>query len=110
MERKIKNIINNEYIYSVATKFVSVLLTLLQSILVARYLGAALQGTSSYIISITSIGAIVVTFGMHQAYPYFRKNLGKEAIFKDFISITYLVFFVLFIFSIIISLFFFEFN
>ncbi|MBR3039864.1 MAG: polysaccharide biosynthesis C-terminal domain-containing protein [Lachnospiraceae bacterium] len=106
MGNKIKSIIKNEYIYSIVTKFVSVILSLLQSILVARYLGSALQGTSSYIASVTSIGAIVVTFGMHQAYPYFRKKLGKEAIFKDFISITYVVYSILFILSVFIGLFF----
>ena len=103
MGKRIKKLIKNEYIYSIVTKFVSVILTLLQSILVARYLGAALQGVSSYIVSIVSIGAIVITFGIHQAYPYYRKQLGKDAIYKDFITITYTLYAILFILSIIIG-------
>ena len=66
----IKKMISNEYIYSVLTRFITVAVSLIQSILVARYLGAALKGSAIYIKSITSIGAIIVTFGMHQAYPY----------------------------------------
>lgn len=104
----IKKIIKNEYVYSILTKFFTVLIGLLQSVLIARYLGAALQGSSSYISSITSIGAIVITFGLHQAYPYFRKKYGKDAIYRDFISIIMLLYTIYFIISVLLALFVFK--
>ncbi len=89
---KLSRLLHNEYFFSILSRFASVAISLLQSILVARFLGAALQGTSSYITSITNIGAIVITFGMHQAYPYFRKKYGKEKIFNDYMSLMIILF------------------
>ena len=89
---KVKKLIKNEYVFSIFSRFVSVAISLIQSILVARFLGSALQGTSSYITSITNIGAIVITFGMHQAYPYFRKKYGKEKIFNDYMTLIIVLF------------------
>ena len=80
-------LLKNEYVFSILSRFASVALSLLQSVLVARYLGKVLQGVSAYITSITNVGAIVITFGMHQAYPYFRKKLGRDAIFHDYMSL-----------------------
>lgn len=84
----LKRFFQNEYMFSVLTKFITFGIGLLQSILVARFLGAELKGTNAYISSIASIGSIIITFGMHQAYPYFRKKLGKDAIYEDYISVV----------------------
>ena len=46
-------LLKNEYVFSILSRFASVALSLLQSVLVARYLGKALQGVSAYITSIT---------------------------------------------------------
>ncbi len=99
MMRVIQSIKKNEYLFSIATKFLNIVLGMIQSILIARFLGASLRGNLSYIQSISSVGAIVITFGMHQAYPYFRKKYGKDAIFREYITITYIVFFLYFIIS-----------
>lgn len=101
--KRLKTIIKNEYIYSIVTKIISLGIALIQSVLVARYLGPKLQGTSAYITSIVSIGAIIITFGMHQAYPYFRKKYGKNYIYNDFISLIYLLYGTYFFLSIILS-------
>ena len=68
------------------------LISLVQSVLIARYLGAELQGVFSYIASITSVGAILITFGLHQAYPYFRKAYGKENIYNDYLSLIIVIY------------------
>lgn len=88
----IKKLLKNEYIYSIVTKFFTLAFSLIQSILVARFLGAELKGEYSYIYSIVAIASIVITFGMHQAYPYFRKKLGRDMIYDDFISIIYILY------------------
>lgn len=105
MYPKLRKLLKNEYVFSVFSRFVSVFLSLLQSVLVARYLGAELQGVSSYITSIVNIGAIVITFGMHQAYPYFRKNYGKDKIYNDYMSLVVFLYaiFILIAFGLYIS-------
>lgn len=88
----IMKFIKNEYIYSILTKFITVFTGLLQSVIIARFLGSALQGVSSYISSMVSIGSIIITFGIHQAYPYFRKKSGKDKIYQDFLSIIVILY------------------
>ena len=92
MSKRLKKIAKNEYIFSMMTKMISFSLGLIQSVLLARFLGAELKGVNAYISSITSVGSIVITFGMHQAYPYFRKKYGKDAIYQDYISLIMMVF------------------
>ena len=87
-------LIKNEYVYSIITKFINIAVGIIQSVLVARFLGAELRGVNAYISSITSIGAIVITFGMHQAYPFFRKKYGKDAIYRDYVSLTMLLYYI----------------
>lgn len=102
-KRKLFSLVKNEYVYSVLTKFITIAVGILQSVLVARYLGAELKGMNAYITSITSIGDVVISFGLHHAYPYFRKEYGKDYILKDFVSITYLLYAVLEIISIVLA-------
>lgn len=76
-------ILKNEYLFAVINKFVLVFLGLLHSVLLARYLGSELKGEVSYIQSIVSTGSVILTLGLHHAYPYYRKrNDPKEYISK----------------------------
>ena len=100
---RFKNIIKNEYLFSIITRFFVIAISMLQSIVVARYLGASLKGTSAYISSIAAIGSIIVTFGMHQAYPYFRNKYGKDNIYNKYINIVYLLFFCYFVLALLLS-------
>ncbi len=102
---KVVKILKNEYIFSVGTRIVSIVISMLQSIIVARYLGAELKGVNAYIASITSVGSIIITFGMHQAYPYFRKKFGKDAIYSDFVSITMLIYFIYLVAAVALAVF-----
>lgn len=104
----IQKLFKNEYLYSLFTRGISITLAFMQSVIIARYLGSALKGTSAYIQSITSIGSIVVTFGMHQAYPYFRKKYGKEKIYNDYLSIITILYSVYLLMGLILALFFFK--
>lgn len=99
----IYNFIKNEYIYSILTKFFTMVISLLQSVFIARYLGPTLQGISSYISSLVSVGSIIITFGLHQAYPYLRKKYGKEAIYEKFISVIYIIYAIYFLISVVFA-------
>lgn len=100
------SIIKNEYVFSVLTRILNLTVSIIQAVLVARYLGPTLKGNSAFIASIIAVGSIVITFGMHQAYPYYRRIKGKDKIFKPFMSVTYAIYGFYFAISIILSLFF----
>lgn len=94
MKWRLSKVIQNEYVFSVVSRGITIVMSLLQSILIARYLGPALQGDMAFVTSVSSIGAIILTFGFHQAYPYLRKEYGKDSIFKSYISTIFLHFIV----------------
>lgn len=74
----LKSFLKNEYIYSVISKFFTVSLGLIFSITSARYFGAELKGQMAYVQSVVGIAFIVITFGIHQAYPFYRRKYGKD--------------------------------
>ncbi len=75
MARKLVKVFKNPYVFSIISKFCVVLAGFLFTVVQARYLGAELKGQVTYVTSITSITAIVLGLGMHQAYPYYKKKL-----------------------------------
>lgn len=100
----LKRLIKNEYVFAVVTKIYGIVISMLRSALVARFLGASLKGTSAYIQSIVSIGYIIVMFGMHQAYPYLRRKYGKDSIYNEYFTFIFTLYFVLSTISIVFSL------
>ena len=65
---------------------------LFYSAVFARYCGATIKGEIAYINGIIAIGAIVITFGMHQAYPYYRRKYDAETYKNIFWSIIVTLF------------------
>ena len=104
----LKKLVKNEYIFSVLAKFLTIAIGLVQSVLLARYLGSELKGMYTYVSSITSICSIVITFGMHQAYPYLRKKYGKEAIYQDYFNLIYILYAIYMIIALFLALFVFD--
>lgn len=86
MFAKLKRLLSNWYVFSIVSKLSLVLIGLLYSALTARYLGTELKGETAYISSIVSTIAIFTSFGLHQAYPYYRKRYGKENIASKYMS------------------------
>ena len=97
---RLKKVFYNEYIYSIITKIFLVALGLVHSAIFARYLGPSLNGSLNYITSITSIAAIIVTGGIHQAYPYFRKKYGKEEYIDKYMTMATDIFLVFAVISV----------
>lgn len=86
MNKGLISIVKNDYIITVACKVFGVLIAILYSSLSARYLGAELKGEIAYINGYTSIISIILTLGVHQAYPYFRKQNGNSDIKNAFMN------------------------
>ena len=83
--KKLKNVVNNAYIYSVVAKIVSVVTGLIYSILFSRYLGTTLRGEASIITNYATIISLILCLGIYQAYPYFRKK-NSESIYDEYIN------------------------
>ena len=65
---------SNEYVFSMFTKVIVVIISLIQQILIARFLGASIKGEVSYIQNLIGVISIIVAMGLHHAYPVFRKD------------------------------------
>ncbi len=70
---KIKKMFKNEYIVGVMCSVLSLLVGIAYSSMIFRYLGAEIKGQTAYISSIMGIAAVVLSFGLHQVYPFYRK-------------------------------------
>ncbi len=85
IKKLIGKITDNAYSFSVFAKIVSALTGLLYAVLYSRYLGAELRGTASVINNYVEMIMLVLCFGTHHAYPYFKKKTGKD-IYREFIN------------------------
>jgi len=75
-------VLKNQYVYSIVTKFVTIGIGFLNSVVLARYLGSELKGMAATAANSAQIISIIITFGLQEAYPFFRKK-DKS---KDFLS------------------------
>lgn len=78
MLNKMIKLIKNPYLYSIVSKMAVALVGVIFTVLQARYLGTEIKGQVAYVTSITSISSIVLGFGMHQAYPYYKKRCDYD--------------------------------
>ena len=102
---KILRILKNEYIFSIISKVMMVLIGMINSILIARFLGPELKGELTVITSITSISSILFTFGIHQSYPYYRKQSEDNSLLNRFMTAILFLFSIYLVLGIIICLF-----
>lgn len=96
-------VLGNDYVFSVLTKLFSVVVGVFHAAFLARFLGPELKGLSASITSIVSVGSIVVTGGIHQAFPYYRKKDSSQIFLNKFCSTILIVYSVLFVLAGIIS-------
>ncbi|MBQ8416581.1 MAG: oligosaccharide flippase family protein [Clostridia bacterium] len=96
-------LLGNDYVFSVLTKLFSVFVGIFHAAFLARFLGPELKGVSASITSIVSVGCILVTCGIHQAFPYYRKKDSSKNFLNKFCSTTLIVYSVLFVLAGIIS-------
>lgn len=88
----INKIFQNQYIYSVLTKIVVVAIGFLNSIVLARYLGPELKGMAATATNYANIFSIVITFGLQEAYPFFRKKREKDKYISEYMSFVIVLF------------------
>lgn len=85
MKKIFKAIENNDYIFSVVTRIIGMLASLLYSIIFSRYFQTSLRGSFSVITTYAEIVVLLMCMGMYQGYPYFKKE-NKKDIYMEFIN------------------------
>ena len=96
-------LLRNDYVFSVLTKMFSILVGVFHAAFLARFLGPELKGISASITSAVSVGCVLVTGGMHQAFPYYRKKDLSQNFLDTFCSAILIVYAVLFAFAAILA-------
>lgn len=101
---KITNILRNEYVISVFIKILMLVIGMLHSAFLARFLGTELKGVAATVTSTVALLQVIITCGIHQAYPYFKKE-GKIDRFKEvFINNVYFIYLLLLALIIVVAL------
>ena len=82
---KAKKVFKNQYVFSIFTKILVVAIGFMNSVIIARYFGPNIKGLTATILNYSNIIAILLTFGLHEAYPFFlKKQYNKKEIKKSF--------------------------
>ena len=90
----------NDYIFNLLNKIYVILMGLITSIFITRYLGVSDRGNYAYIIQVVSIAAIVLNLGIHQSYSFYYRML-KEETFNKYVQVVIIQFFLYTLISII---------
>ena len=87
----VKRLTDNDYVFTIFTKIMAVLIGLIASSYSNRFLGPELKGQLGRISSMLSIVAVTANFGLYQPYPYY-KRLGEQDVLDKFLRIFLLQF------------------
>jgi O-antigen/teichoic acid export membrane protein len=89
---KLSGLTHNAYLFSILVRVLMLVIGILHSAFLARFLGAELKGIAATITSTLALSQVIITCGIHQAYPYFKKE-GKISQFSDiFINNVYFLY------------------
>lgn len=100
---RIKKIFKNDYFFNFINKGYTIIVGLLSSAFLTRYLGVEYRGDYAFITQVVAIFGNILGLGIYQSYSYFFKNSdNKKKIFNQYISVYGLQFLIYFLFSIIL--------
>ena len=88
----IKRIFNNDYAFSFINKISSVLVGVVTSALINRYLGPEGKGQYAFVINIVNLVAIAGNFGFYQSYPK-SKRANLPNIKEKYVDVFFTQFF-----------------
>ncbi|MED9820772.1 MAG: polysaccharide biosynthesis C-terminal domain-containing protein [Christensenellales bacterium] len=77
-----RRIAGNDYVYTIFTKIMAVLIGLIASSYSNRFLGPELKGELGQISSMISIVAVTANFGLYQPYPYYKRQSEPDVLDK----------------------------
>lgn len=91
VKRIIRRVTDNDYLFTIFTKILAVLIGLVASFYSNRFLGPQLKGELGRISSLLSIVAVTANFGLYQPYPYYKRQ-GEPDVLNKFLRIFLLQF------------------
>ena len=91
LKRIVSKITENDYVYTIFTKIMAVVIGLIASSYSNRFLGPELKGELGQISSMISIVAVTANFGLYQPYPYYKRQ-GEPDVLSKFLRIFLLQF------------------
>ena len=77
VKRIIRRVTDNDYLFTIFTKILAVLIGLVASFYSNRFLGPQLKGELGRISSLLSIVAVTANFGLYQPYPYYKLRVSR---------------------------------
>ena len=89
----VRRITDNDYVYTIFTKIMAVVIGLIASSYSNRFLGPELKGELGQISSMISIVAVTANFGLYQPYPYYKRQ-NEPDVLNKFLRIFLLQFIV----------------
>ena len=82
LKRIAGKITSNDYVYTIFTKIMAVVIGLIASSYSNRFLGPELKGELGRISSMISIVAVTANFGLYQPYPYYKRQNEPDVLDK----------------------------
>ncbi|MBQ7886842.1 MAG: polysaccharide biosynthesis C-terminal domain-containing protein [Clostridia bacterium] len=82
LKRIAGKITSNDYVYTIFTKIMAVVIGLIASSYSNRFLGPELKGELGQISSMISIVAVTANFGLYQPYPYYKRQNEPDVLDK----------------------------
>ena len=93
VKRMVNRLTGNDYVFTIFTKIMAVVIGLIASSFSNRFLGPELKGELASITSMISIIAVTANFGLYQPYPYYKRQ-GEPDVLNKFLRIFLLQFIV----------------
>ena len=78
----VRKLTGNDYVFTIFTKIMAVVIGLIASSFSNRFLGPDLKGQLGRITSLLSIVAVVANLGLYQPYPYYKRRKEPDALGK----------------------------
>ena len=78
----VRRVTDNDYVYTIFTKIMAVVIGLIASSYSNRFLGPELKGELGQISSMISIVAVTANFGLYQPYPYYKRQNEPDVLNK----------------------------
>jgi O-antigen/teichoic acid export membrane protein len=100
-----RRLFKNQYVVSLCNQGFHVVMGMINSILINRFLGPSLKGEYAYILNMVNISVLVMNFGMYESYPFYRRKKMSN-IREKYKDIFFLQFIVYMMAAVVLSVFF----
>lgn len=94
--------IKNNYIKAIILRILLMFVNLLESVFLARYIGASLKGELSYINIVSQILFLIGTLGLSSVYPYLKNKFKNNSTLNNVITINIFLFIIYTLVSILL--------